>query len=141
MRFPARAAAAAALLAALLGVAACAPRTTDATHSGAEIGRPANVSFGTIVSMRPVVMQAENTGAGNDVRGSILGALGGGGVADSQAGQGQAVEFIIREDTAPTPLSVVQTNTLGLQPGERVVITRGARTFLARGAPPALPGS
>ncbi len=161
MRFPAHAAA---VLAALLGVAACAPRTTNTTYGAADIGRTASVSFGTIVSMRPVAVAADNSGIGaiggaaaggvagsfignNDIRANLLGAIGGalvggvvGNAVENQAGQGQAVEFIIQEDGGPT-VSVVQTNELNFVPGERVVITRGARTRLARGAPPPPAGS
>ena len=163
-RASARAGALAAVLAAVLGVAACAPHNTNTTYTGQDIGRTASVSFGTIVSTRPVVVQSQGTGVGalggaaaggvagsfignNDVRGNILGAIGGavigglvGNAVEGQVGQGQAVEFIIREDTGQT-ISVVQTNEENFQPGERVVITRGARTRLARGAPPLPPGA
>ncbi len=148
-----------------LALAACAPRNTNTTYSGADIGRAANVSYGTIVSMRPVTVQAENSGVGtiggaalggvagsfigrNNLGANILGAIGGaivGGVVgtavENQVGRGEAVEFIIHEDFAQAPVSVVQTNEDNFQPGERVAITRGARTRLARGAPPPPPGS
>ena len=159
----ARAALVATVLATLLGVAACAPQNTNTTYSGQDIGRTASVSFGTIVSMRPVAVEGGGTGLGaiggaaaggvagsfignNDVRGNILGAIGGaivGGVVGSAVegglSQGQAVEFIIRDDSGQT-ISVVQTNEERFQVGERVIITRGARTRLARGAPPS-PGA
>ncbi len=158
-----RAALAACVLAALFGVAACAPQNTNTTYTGQDIGRTASVSFGTIVSMRPVAVQGGGTGLGaiggaaaggvagsfignNDVRGNILGAIGGaivGGVVGSAVegglSQGQAVEFILRDDSGQT-ISVVQTNEENFQVGERVIITRGARTRLARGAPPS-PGA
>ena len=64
----------------------------------------------------------------------MLGAIGGavlGGVVGSAiengASQSQAVEFIIREDSGQT-ISVVQTNEEDFRPGERVILTRGART-------------
>ncbi|MDE2197424.1 MAG: glycine zipper 2TM domain-containing protein [Rhodospirillales bacterium] len=105
--------------------------------------------------MRPVVVRSQPTGVGtlggaaiggvagsyigrNDVRGNILGAIGGaiiGGVAgsaiESGVSTGSAMEFIIREDSGQT-ISVVQTNETGLQPGDRVVLTRGARTHISR---------
>ena len=145
-------------LVALLGVAGCAPKNTNTTYSGADIGRTASASYGTIVSMRPVAVQGENSGVGtlggaalgatagrfigrNDVRGNILGAIGGaivGGVVgtavEQQATSGTAMEFIVREDSGQT-FSVVQTDEDRFQPGERVVITRGARTRLARAQP------
>ena len=40
---------------------------------------------------------------------------------------------LIREDSGQT-ISVVQTNEEGFQAGERVVLTRGARTRIARAA-------
>jgi hypothetical protein len=40
-------------------------------------------------------------------------------------------EFIVRTDDGAT-LSVVQANTIGLHPGDRVVILRDASTRLAR---------
>ncbi|MCW3473086.1 outer membrane lipoprotein [Limobrevibacterium gyesilva] len=147
--------AAATILVAVLGVAACAPTNTNTTYTGADIGRTASVSYGVIVSMRPVTVQADQTGVGtlggaalgatagsfigrNDVRGNILGAVGGaiiGGIAGSAVEKGvstgSAVEFIIREDNGQT-ISVVQTNEDGFRPGERVMLTRGARTRIAR---------
>lgn len=139
-----------------LGLSACAPTNTNTTHSAAEIGRTAQISYGTIVSMRGVVVQNRSTGAGtlggaaiggvagsfigrNDVRGNILGAVGGaivgglvGTAVESSASTGQAVEFIIQEDNAAAPISVVQTNELNFLPGERIVLSRGARTRIAR---------
>ena len=119
-------------LVALMGVSACAPRNTNTTYTGADIGRSAQVSYGVIVSMRPVTIQGGQTGVGTfggaaagatagsfiggDPRMRILGAIGGaivGGLAGSAAegslSTGQAMEFIIREDSGQT-VSVVQTN-------------------------------
>jgi outer membrane lipoprotein SlyB len=140
-------------LAAML--AACAPTNTNTTFTSADIGRPAFVNYGVIVSMRPVTVQGQNSGVGtlggaavgatagsfigrNDVRGNILGAVGGaiiGGLAgnavERSASTGTAMEFIIRVDNGQT-VSVVQTNEDGFRPGERVVLTGGARTRIAR---------
>lgn len=144
-------------LAAALGVAACAPQYTNSTYTGADIGRTASVSYGTIVSMRPVTVQGGPPGGvgvgtlggaalggvagsfiGGDPRSNILGAVGGaiiGGIAGTAVergvSQGNAMEFIIREDDGQT-ISVVQTDEERLQPGDRVVLTRGARTRIAR---------
>lgn len=144
-------------LAATLGVAACAPTNTNSTYTGADIGRSATVSYGVIVSMRNVTVQGQAGGGVGTVAGAVaggiagsfiggggrsnaLGAIGGavlGGVAgnaiESSASQGQAVEFIIREDSGQT-ISVVQTNEENFRPGERVVLTRGSRTRLGRAA-------
>jgi outer membrane lipoprotein SlyB len=138
-----------------LMLGACAPMNTNTTYTGADLGRTAQVSYGTILSMRPVTVQGPNTGVGTlggaavggvagsfiggrDPRANILGAVAGaivGGVAGTVAERGlstgNAVEFIIQEDGAPQPISVVQTNEENFAPGERVVLTRGARTRIA----------
>ena len=143
-------------LIATLGVSACAPQRTNTTYSSADIGRTQQLSYGTIVSMRAVTVQNRDTGIGattgavaGGVAGSFIGgrnpganfvgAVGGailGGVVGNEveksANTGQAVEFIIQEDNAPQPISVVQTNEDNFRPGERVVLTRGARTRIAR---------
>ncbi len=148
-----RAIALAACLAVPLALAACGPRNTNTTYTAADVGRTAEVSYGVIVSMRPVAIQGQyGVGAlggavaggtlgsyvGGDPRANILGALGGaivGGIVgagvEKSATSGQAMEFIIREDTGQT-ISVVQTNEENFQPNERVVLTRGARTRIAR---------
>lgn len=151
---PARLALALSLAAPLLPLAACAPTNTNTTYSANEIGRTAQVTYGVIVSMRPVTVQSQTTGVGalggaavgatagsfigrNDVRANILGAVVGG-VAGAVAGNaveksvstGQAMEFIIRQDDGST-VSVVQTNEENFHPGDRVVLTRGARTHIA----------
>ena len=142
-------------LAAVLGMAACAPVNTNSTYSGADIGRTAQVSYGVIVAMRAVTVQNNNgpgvgtlAGAaaggiagsfiGGGARSNLLGAIGGaviGGVAgsaiESGVSQGQAVEFIIREDNGQT-VSVVQTNEENLRAGDRIIMTRGARTRIGR---------
>ena len=143
-----------ALAAFLAPLTGCAPANTNTTYSAGEIGRTAQVSYGVIVSIRPVTVAARDTGLGglggaavgatagsfigrNDVRANILGAIVGG-VAGAVAGNaiensvntGQAAEFIIREDDGNT-VSVVQTNEEGFRPGDRVVLTRGARTHIA----------
>ena len=135
-----------------LGLAGCAPVYTNSSYSGADVGRSATVSYGVIVSMRGVVVQGGGTGVGTVAgavaggiggsfiggggRGNALGALGGaliGGIAgtvlENGANQRQAVEFIIQEDSGQT-ISVVQSNEENFRPGDRVVLTRGARTRL-----------
>lgn len=138
-------------LTAVLGITACVPVYTNTTYSGADIGRSAQVSYGVILSMRGVMVQNNGGGGigtlagaaaggvagsfiGGGARANVLGAIGGavlGGVVGSAiengASQSQAVEFIIREDSGQT-ISVVQTNEEDFRPGERVILTRGART-------------
>lgn len=157
MRPTARPIAAAMALSLMAAVAGCAPQNTNTTYTSADIGRTAQISYGVIVSMRQVQVQNRETGVGTlggaavgatagsfiggDTRSNILGAIGGaivGGLAghaiEQGASTGTAVEFIIREDNGQT-ISVVQTNEENLRPGERVVLTRGARTRIARAAP------
>lgn len=138
----------------IAALAACAPQYTGTTYSGYEVGRPAAIDRGTIVSEREVEVRSPNTGVGTVVgagtgavagsyighggRGTILGAIGGavvGGIigtaVEDAASRGRATEFIIqRQDGAQ--FSVVQTNEDGLQVGERVVVIYGAQTRLAR---------
>jgi outer membrane lipoprotein SlyB len=137
----------------LLPLAACAPTNTNTTYSANEVGRTAQVTYGVIVSMRPVTVESQNTGLGGlvgaaagatagsyiggDTRANILGAIAGGLVGavagnavQNAAGKGQAYEFIIREDSGNT-ISVVQTDELNFAIGQRVVLTRGARTRIA----------
>lgn len=133
---------AAVLMGFALAANGCAPASTNSTYGSADLGRTASLSRGTIVSMRGATVQNQNAGVGapggaavggRDVRGTILGAVSGavvGGVG-GYAAEG-AVEFIIQEDNAPAPISVVQSNEGGFRPGERVVLTRGSRTRIAR---------
>ncbi len=140
------------------GLGGCAPANTNTTYTSADIGRTAHISYGVIVSMREVRVQGQQSGVGTvggaaagavagsyiggrDPRANVLGAIGGaiiGGIAgnavENSASTGSAVEFIIREDNGQT-ISVVQTNEDQFRPGERVALTRGARTRIARAAP------
>ena len=141
-------------LAGVLGITGCAPQNTNTTYSSADIGRTASISYGQIVSMRAVTVQGGNSGVGTlggaalggvagsfiggDPRTNILGAVGGaiiGGIAgtavEKGVSQGNAVEFVIREDSGQT-VAVVQTNEENFRVGERIVLTRGARTRIAR---------
>jgi outer membrane lipoprotein SlyB len=149
-----------AVLALGAGLVACAPATNTTVDRGA-LGSSGYVSEGTIVGMRPVAVSGTRTGIGagagavgggligstigGDWRartvGGVVGALAGGlaGAAiEEGATRGNAMEFIIRDDTGQTR-SVIQTNELGLTVGERVLITQGDRVRLSRmgvGAPP-----
>jgi outer membrane lipoprotein SlyB len=122
----------AAAMAFLLAIAACAPQHAAPPTAGQDVGRAPALSYGTIVSIRPASVRADSAGVSD-----ILVAIG----ARGDAVAGSAVEFIVHEDFAPAPISVVQTDAGSFRPGERVTITRGVRTRLARGAPPAPPGS
>ncbi len=114
----------------LLPLGACAPTVPGPAASPAEIAPAAQVSYGTIVSVRPVIASAAGPGPGGaDPRANILVAVGVGGQG---LNTGKEVEFIIQEDGAVQPISVVQTNDGSLAPGQRVVLTRGTRTRIAR---------
>jgi outer membrane lipoprotein SlyB len=137
-----------------LVLSACTGTPANSTYSGMGVGRTASVTYGTIVSMRNVVVQGGSSDVGtfggaalggvagsfiggNSFRGNILGAIGGallgglaGNVAESSLNKGEAIEFIIRQDDGST-ISVVQTNENNFRPGQRVAIIRGERTRLA----------
>ena len=114
------------LLLVLLGISACAPGPT-----GAPVARtnPAPLpGHGVVVAMRPMP-EGEP-----DIRRLILAAVTDGAPpAGPATPQPASFEFLIREDGGQT-VSVVQTNEQSLHPGERVVLSPGARTHLARTA-------
>jgi outer membrane lipoprotein SlyB len=148
----------------LLGsVAACAPTMTATTYNGGAMGRPAAISYGTIVGLRPVTVQNSSgpglgtaAGAvaggvagsfiGGDWRSNLLAGLGGaviggalGNAAERGVGSNNAVEFFVRLDRGGD-ISVVQTNEENLQFNDRVVIIHGDVTRISRAsgnAPPA----
>ena len=156
MRISANLRPALAALALLSAVAACAPANTANTVSARSLGGEADVSFGTIVGTRPVTVAGSNSGVGTvggavagglagsfiggdwrsnaiaGVGGAILGGLAGGAV-ERGATQGNAVEFVVRQDRGGD-IAVVQTNEAGLQVGDRVMVARGDRVRLSRAA-------
>jgi outer membrane lipoprotein SlyB len=105
------------------GLAGCAP-TNQITPASTASGQPTPRN-GTILSMRKVAVPA-----GQDAWRKLL--VGSG---DTQrAGDSNAApltEFIVRTD-AGTTLSIVQANTLGFHPGDRVVVLRDPGAHLAR---------
>ena len=137
----------------LLAVPACAPANTGSTVAARDLGRAAHVSYGTIVSSRPVQVAGSSgvgtlagaaAGAtagsfiGGDTRSNILAGLGGaivGGIAgtaiERSATGGTATEFVVREERGGD-IAVVQTNEEGLQVGDRVAISRSDRVRLSR---------
>lgn len=147
----------AAALAALLasGLVACAPTNTNTTFTAGSIGVAAQVRYGTIVGMQPVQIQGSRSGAGAaigglaggvagsaiggdwrartvaGVGGALLGA-GAGALVEQGVTQGTAVQFTIRPDGGGPDYTVVQTNELGFQVGERVAVSFGDRARLQR---------
>lgn len=123
---------------------ACGAGNTNTTYSRAQIGKTGSTSTGVIVAMEVVTTEGSNTGLGTiagGAAGAIAGsAIGGGrgsalaaigvGVAGAVAGNliekkiltDTAFEFLIQEDKTGNVISVVQSNELGLQPGDHVIM-------------------
>lgn len=137
----------------LFGIAACAPATNTTVERQA-LGIQGTVYRGTIIAMRPVAVSGTRSGIGpaagavgggflgstigGDWRartvGGVVGALAGGvvgGAIEEGATRGEAMEFIIRRDSGGERV-VTQTNELGLQIGERVMVTETDRARLSR---------
>lgn len=155
---PALVPAALALTLTAAGLVACAPVNTNTTYGAGSIGVAAQVRYGTIVGMRPVQIAGSQSGLGAatggiaggvigstiggdwrartlaGVGGALLGA-GAGYLAERGMTQGEAVEFTIRPDGGGPDYTVVQTNELGLQVGERVAVSFGDRARINRVAP------
>jgi outer membrane lipoprotein SlyB len=140
----------------LFGIAACAPETNSSVERQA-LGIQGTVYRGTIIAMRPVTVSGSRSGIGatagavsggfvgstigGDWRartiGGVVGALAGGaaGAAIEQgATRGEAMEFIIRPDSGGERV-ITQTNELGLQLGERVMVTETDRARISREVP------
>lgn len=123
---------------------ACGAGNTNTTYSRAQIGKRGSTSTGVIVAMEVVTTEGANTGLGTiagGAAGAIAGsAIGGGrgsalaalgvGVAGAVAGNliekkiltDTAFEFLVQEDKTGNVISVVQSNELGLQPGDHVIM-------------------
>lgn len=137
----------------IVGVAACAPATNTSVQSQA-LGIQGTVYRGTIIAMRPIAVSGSRSGVGaatgavsggvlgstigGDWRartvGGVVGALAGGvvgGAIEEGATRGDAMEFIIRADSGGERV-VTQTNELGLQVGERVMVTETDRARISR---------
>jgi len=111
---------------AVLGLAGCASGNAVRGDAPGRVGEPGKVGFATIVAIRDLVLPEQGLGA----YGAVLPA-GAVRIAGRHAGQSSAeMEFIIREDDGRT-LSVVQRNTDGFRPGQRVALVHGAQTRLA----------
>lgn len=109
-----------ALVGVALAVAGCASRPMPTAVAPPVVA----LSFGTIVSIRPAVVRS--TGGAD-----LLGAVGGVGQAAMQRfAREREQEFIVHEDGAVAPISVVQGNEMQLRPGDRVGLTRDGRTRL-----------
>ncbi len=111
-----------ALLGIVVAVAGCAAKPATVAAPAVATG----VSYGTIMSIRPVVM---NTGKGAD----LLSAIGGVPSSDVQNfSRGQEMEIIVQMEGEAKPISVVQGNEMQFRAGDRVLIARDGRTRLRR---------
>ena len=143
-----------------LGLAACAPETNTSVERQA-LGIQGTVYRGTIIAMRPVTVSGSRSGIGatagavgggflgstigGDWRartvGGVVGALAGGlagGAIEDGATRGEAMEFIIRADSGGERV-ITQTNELGLQIGDRVMVTETDRARISRDVPGSAP--
>ncbi len=129
----------------LVGLTACGVGNTNTTYRSAQIGKRGSTSTGVIVSMEVVTVEGDAGStvgtlagaaggaiAGSAVgggRGSALMAIGGGvlgGVAGRAIGKyidkDTAYEFLVQLDKTGDIQSVVQSNELELQPGDKVIL-------------------
>ena len=127
-----------------LFLAACGVGNTNTTYQRGQIGRRGSTSTGTIVAMEVVdIAGTDEVGtlaggvagaaAGSMIGGNtavnIIGAVGGavvggavGGAAQKAITSDTAFEFLVQEDKTGDVISVVQSNELGLQPGDHVIL-------------------
>ncbi|RRD90988.1 outer membrane lipoprotein [Conchiformibius steedae] len=139
-----------AALAAMLAVSGCA--NTDVyggnVYRGNQAKEMRNISYGTIVSVRPVQIQAPHSGAVGSLGGGIIGGIAGSSVG---SGRGSAImgtvgaiagsllgskleqkaalvnslEMVIRKDDG-SEIVVVQKQEAGFSPGQRVRLVGNA---------------
>ena len=128
----------------ILFLAACGVGNTNTTYQCGQIGKRGSTSTGTIVSMEVIDIEGtEGVGtiaggiaggaAGSMVGGTpavnLIGAVGGavvGGMIGAKAEKAitsdTAFEFLVQEDKSGDVISIVQSNELGLQPGDHVIL-------------------
>ena len=134
-----------------MGVTACGIGDTNTTYDRAQIVRQGKTSVGRIISMTQIDIAGDSStgglvgagvgGALGGVGGSALGggkgstlfAIGGaalgalagaavGGAASQALTKDTAYEFLIQKGSTNNVVSVVQTNELGLKPGDNVIL-------------------
>ena len=137
---------------ALFGITACGIGDTNTTYDRTQIGRQGTTSTGRIISMTQIDIAGSNEtggllgagvgGALGGVGGSALGggkgstlfAIGGaalgalagaavGSATEQAATKDTAYEFMVQKSTGNV-ISVVQTNELGLRPGDNVILVQ-----------------
>ena len=139
------------LTTALVGLTACGIGDTNTTYDRAQIGRQGRTSVGRIVQMMQIDI-AGDSGTGGLIGAGVGGALGGvggsaigggkgstlmaiggaavgalagaalGGAASQAATKDTAYEFLVQRGSSENVVSVVQTNELGLKPGDNVIL-------------------
>jgi outer membrane lipoprotein SlyB len=137
----------------MFGIAACAP-ATNTTVDRRMLGSQGTVYWATIIAARPLAVSGTRSGigpvagavgggvlgstVGGDWRGrtvgTVVGALAGGvlgGAIEESATRGEAYEFIIRPDFGGERV-ITQTNELGLQVGERIIVTETDMARISR---------
>ena len=118
-------------------------------YSGAQAKEARSISYGTIVSTRPVKIQSDNQGVVGTIGGGAIGGIAGsaigggtgralatavgavagavvGSKVDEKASQVSAIEMVIRKDDGKE-IVVVQKAEANLVPGARVRIVGGSR--------------
>ena len=118
-------------------------------YSGAQAKEARSISYGTIVSTRPVKIQSDNQGVVGTIGGGAIGAIAGstigggtgralatavgavagavvGSKVEEKASQVSAIEMVIRKDDGKE-IVVVQKAEANLVPGARVRIVGGSR--------------
>ena len=132
-------------------LAACGIGDTNTTYDRAQIGKQGRTSVGKIISMTQIEIAGTNEtgtlvgagaggvlggvagsavgkGKGNTlmtVGGAVVGALAGaavGSATEQAATKDTAYEFLVQKGSSSNVISVVQTNELGLKPGDNVVL-------------------
>ena len=137
----------------IFGIAACAP-ATNTTVDRRMLGSQGTVYWATIIAARPLAVSGTRSGigpvagavgggvlvstVGGDWRGRTVGAVVGavaggvlGGAIEESATRGEAYEFIIRPDFGGERV-IAQTNELGLQVGERIIVTETDMARISR---------
>ena len=139
------------LVAGCLLLTACGIGDTNTTYNRGQIGKQGRTSVGKIIAMTQIEIEGSNetgglvgAGVGGALGGVGGGALGGGkgstllaiggaavgalagaaigSAAEQSATHDTAFEFLVQKGNSDTVVSVVQTNEMGLKPGDRVIL-------------------
>ena len=127
-----------AIVSALVGLTACGIGDTNTTYDRAQIGRQGRTSVGRIISMTQIDIAGDSS-TGGLIGAGVGGALGGVGGSALGGGKGSTLLAIggaavgalagaavgsaaSQAMTKENVVSVVQTNELGLKPGDNVIL-------------------